>query len=121
MATLTQYSAAHQSLTDNATLLTLWFTHYATPKHTAVQAAMNGEAADSLAPGAKVSYKTLSQFAHDFGIVPYILKEPDFYRCVRVYVCTRVSVLCGWVCMNLCACVCVLGDLCKVDNLRILL
>lgn len=26
-----------------------------------------------------MSYKALSQFAHDFGIVPYLLKEPQLF------------------------------------------
>lgn len=29
---------------------------------------------------AGMTYKALSQFAHDFGVVPYLLKEPQLLR-----------------------------------------
>lgn len=76
--------------------LARWFTHYAV---TAGDATGTSGAARSLpaltltvrrplsaedTAVAALTYKALSRFAHDFGVVPYLLKEPELFGCVSL-------------------------------------
>jgi hypothetical protein len=54
------------TLTSKAQLLHSWYSHYALFEN---QIALE-----------KMSYKSLSKFAHNFAIVPYLLKEPQLHN-----------------------------------------
>ena len=83
---------AFQAMVSEGDKLVHWFAHYAvtSTSSTATAApvvyqsrahqyasctALSIERIDGVA----VTYKALSRFAHDFGIVPYLLKEPELF------------------------------------------
>jgi hypothetical protein len=76
-------------LVAHSDLLTGWFLHYAVGTNTGAAAGLpqGGKRGgydgrllrvDDTAAVA-LTYKALSRFAHDFGIVPYLLKEPELF------------------------------------------
>jgi hypothetical protein len=76
-------------LTTHSDMLTGWFLHYAVGTNTPGNAggpqtgrrgSYDGRLLRVDDTGAvAVTYKALSRFAHDFGIVPYLLKEPELF------------------------------------------
>ena len=66
MASLTSYSDASKSLGRNLQQVISWFSLYKSQQQQQKQAAM--------------TYKDVSRFAHNFGYVPYLLKEPQLFR-----------------------------------------
>jgi len=79
-----EFKVAQQCLSSHFPQLVLWFDHYKTTyvKPSASAVALAGSNyQDSLANSVKIgiTYKSMSQFAHDFGMIPYLLKEPQLY------------------------------------------
>lgn len=74
-------------LVAHSDALTGWFLHYAagtTGSAGAAAGAVGARRAGGLlriedTAAAAVTYKALTRFAHDFGVVPYLLKEPELF------------------------------------------
>jgi hypothetical protein len=92
------HSIAYQAISQNARQLVQWFVDYSTAyKESAVgdnvktsavnvkqQQESNLEEDEEYAPvDGKMIFRAMSAFAHDFGIVPYIMKEHHLYRLVN--------------------------------------
>ena len=79
-----EFKVAQQSLSTHYPQLVLWFDHYKTtyvPPSASAVALSGSNPGDSITNGVKVgiTYKSMSKFAHDFGMIPYLLKEPQLY------------------------------------------
>ena len=59
---LATFHEASSALSRNFRLIVAWFEHYSSGSR------------------GSLPYKSLSRFAHDFGMVPYLLKEPQLFR-----------------------------------------
>lgn len=85
---------AFHCLVPHSDTLVHWYAHYATGRQqTAAVGSKDGPGTSPLRarPGTSqrrsiedlaqlgMSYKALSKFAHDFGVVPYLLKEPQLF------------------------------------------
>jgi hypothetical protein len=63
---LATFHDASSALSRNFRLVVAWFENYSSGSR------------------GSLPYKSLSRFAHDFGMVPYLLKEPQLYRFVSL-------------------------------------
>ena len=70
MTVLASFPDTADNLSQNFPLIFSWFEHYC---------GTGSGVADV------ISYKNLSRFAHDFGVVPYLLKEPQLFRSVSQF------------------------------------
>jgi len=80
-----EFKVAQQCLSTHFPQLVLWFDHYKTtyvpPSASAVALSGSnvGELVTSNGVKVGIAYKSMSKFAHDFGMIPYLLKEPQLY------------------------------------------
>ena len=72
MTSLASYVDASKSLSRNFQQVFSWFSLYKSAQHS------TGPTAAPLEP--YMTYKDVSRFAHNFGYVPYLLKEPQLFR-----------------------------------------
>jgi hypothetical protein len=82
------------SLCEHCHLLGAWFRHYANLTLDSKKGTLNlvGDIGNKFWNGNRfgdesalysilgVSYKFMSKFAHDFGVIPYLFKEPAFFK-----------------------------------------
>ena len=72
LTVLTTFAESSESLSRNFPQVVHWFNHYCS----LISATPSG------VPSGHLTYKLASRFAHDFGLVPYLVKEPQLFRCV---------------------------------------
>ena len=83
-----EFRVAQQCLSSHFPQLILWFDHYKTtyaaPSASAL--ALNKHRVGPIADGTitnkvrtGITFKSIAKFAQDFGIIPYLLKEPELY------------------------------------------